>query len=137
MKRSGNNTFYLVDAGFNNLIRPSMYGSYHPISIVPNTSKIDDKREQEVVVGGPLCESGDIFTQEEGGVVCTRRLPMANVGDFLILEVAGAYGFVMGSNYNSKPLAPEILISKGRPHLIRARQSFEDLIRGESIPLLD
>jgi len=134
VKKSGNNTFYLVDAGFNNLIRPSMYGSYHPISIAPASGKVESRPEQDVVVGGPLCESGDIFTQEEGGVVCTRKLPVANVGDFLILEVAGAYGFVMGSNYNSKPLAPEILVSAGRPHLIRARQTFEDLIRGESIP---
>jgi diaminopimelate decarboxylase len=134
VKQSGKNTFYLVDAGFNNLIRPSMYGSYHPISVVPRSGKLESRREQDVVVGGPLCESGDIFTQEEGGVVCTRKLPVAEVGDFLVLEVAGAYGFVMGSNYNSKPLAPEILVSSGQPHLVRARQTFEDLIRGESIP---
>ena len=134
VKQSGNNTFYLVDAGFNNLIRPSMYGSYHPISIVPASGKAEIRPTQDVVVGGPHCESGDIFTQEEGGVVCTRRLPIAYVGDFLVLEVAGTYGFVMGSNYNSKPLAPEILVTAGRPHLIRARQTFEDLIRGESIP---
>ena len=62
------------------------------------------------------------------------RLPVAKVGDYLVLEVAGAYGFVMGSNYNSKPLAPEILISERFPHLVRTRQTFEDLIRGESIP---
>ena len=134
VKKSGNNTFYLVDAGFNNLIRPSMYGSYHPISIAPASGKSEQRAEQDVVVGGPLCESGDIFTQQEGGVVCSRRLPVAQVGDFLVLEIAGAYGFVMGSNYNSKPLAPEVLISSGRPSLIRARQTFEDLIRGETIP---
>ena len=134
VKQSGTNTFYLVDAGFNNLIRPSMYGSYHPISIVPASGRLETRLEQDVVVGGPLCESGDIFTQQEGGVVCTRKLPVASVGDFLVLEVAGAYGFAMGSNYNSKPLAAEILISSGRTHLIRARQTFEDLIRGESIP---
>ena len=85
----------------------------------------------DVVVGGPLCESGDIFTQEEGGFVCTRSLPAAEVGEFLVLEVAGAYGFVMGSNYNSKPLAAEVLIHEGKAHLIRSRQTFEDLIRGE------
>lgn len=137
VKKSGNNTFYLVDAGFNNLIRPSMYGAYHPISIASRSGKVEDRSEQDVVVGGPLCESGDIFTQEEGGVVCSRRLPVAKVGDYLILEVAGAYGFAMGSNYNSKPLAPEVLISNGRPHLIRARQTFEDLIHGETIPVLN
>ena len=134
VKKSGKNTFYLVDAGFNNLIRPSMYGSYHPISVVPSSGKVESRPEQDVVVGGPLCESGDIFTQQEGGLVCTRKLPVANVGDFIVLEVAGAYGFVMGSNYNSKPLAPEVLVSAGVPHLVRARQTFEDLIHGESIP---
>ena len=67
-----------------------------------------------MVVGGPLCESGDIFTQEEGGFVRTRSLPEAKVGDYLVIECAGAYGFVMGSNYNTKPLAAEVLID-GRP----------------------
>jgi diaminopimelate decarboxylase len=86
------------------------------------------------VVGGPLCESGDIFTQEEGGFVCKRSLPVAQVGDFVVIECAGSYGFVMASNYNSKPLAAEVLIRSGKPHLIRARQTFEDLIRGEKIP---
>ena len=70
--------------------------------------------EREVIVGGPLCESGDIFTQEEGGFVAPRRLPEADVGDLLVIECAGAYGFVMGSNYNSRPLAAEVLIEDGR-----------------------
>ncbi len=87
-----------------------------------------------MVVGGPLCESGDIFTQEEGGFVCTRSLPAAEVGDLLVIENAGAYGFAMGSNYNSKPLAAEVLIRDGASHLIRRRQTSEDLMRGESIP---
>jgi diaminopimelate decarboxylase len=81
-----------------------------------------------------LCESGDIFTQQEGGFVCTRELPAAEVGEYLVLEVAGAYGFVMGSNYNSKPLAAEVLIRDGKPFLVRARQTFDDLVRGETIP---
>ena len=88
----------------------------------------------DVVVGGPLCESGDIFTQEEGGFVCQRSLPPAAVGDYLIIERAGAYGFVMASNYNSKPLAAEVLIRSGQPQLIRSRQTLDDLIRGEVIP---
>ena len=88
---------------------------------------------QEVIVGGPLCESGDIFTQLEGGFVAKRNLPMATVGDLLVIECAGAYGVVMGSNYNSKPLAAEVLLQNGESHLIRARQSFEDMIRGEVI----
>jgi diaminopimelate decarboxylase len=88
----------------------------------------------EAVVGGPLCESGDIFTQTSGGFVEARRLPAAEVGDLLVIENAGAYGFVMGSNYNSKPLCAEVLIAGGRPELIRARQTLEDLIRGERVP---
>ena len=131
VKRQDDNTFYLVDAGFNNLARPILYGSYHPMSIVPVPLFAP---EQDVIVGGPLCESGDIFTQEEGGFVAPRRLPEARVGDLLVIECAGAYGFVMGSNYNSQPLAAEVLIDAGRSHLIRRRQTFEDLIRGEEIP---
>ncbi len=89
---------------------------------------------QDVVVGGPLCESGDIFTQEEGGFVSPPSLPMAAVGDWLVIECAGAYGFVMSSNYNAKPLAAEVLVRQGAAHLIRARQSYADLMRGECIP---
>jgi diaminopimelate decarboxylase len=130
VKRQGGNTFYLLDAGFNNLARPILYGAYHPMSI----ANASERPLQSVVVGGPLCESGDIFTQEEGGFVCQRSLPAARVGDLLIMECAGAYGFVMASNYNSKPLAAEVLIRDGKAHLVRARQTNEDLIRGESIP---
>ncbi|MGE0536439.1 MAG: diaminopimelate decarboxylase [Pirellulales bacterium] len=136
VKRMGENTFYLVDAGFNNLARPILYGAYHPMSIARANASGDanDVPLAEVIVGGPLCESGDIFTQEEGGFVSRRALPAAQVGDYLVIECAGAYGFVMGSNYNSKPLAAEVLIDGGRSHLIRARQTFDDLIRGEQIP---
>jgi diaminopimelate decarboxylase len=105
------------------------------MSIVPSDG--DQRRPlQEAIVGGPLCESGDIFTEQEGGYVCTRKLPLAQVGDWLVIENAGAYGFCMSSNYNSKPLAAEVLLSEGEAHLIRARQTFEDLIRGETIPNL-
>jgi diaminopimelate decarboxylase len=135
VKRMGANKFYLLDAGFNNLARPILYGAYHPMSIAPADNRSTDVEKQSVVVGGPLCESGDIFTQSDGGVVGSRLLPTAKVGDFLVIERAGAYGFAMGSNYNSKPLAAEVMInSDGSSHLIRRRQSFEDLIRGESIP---
>lgn len=133
IKQMGKNTFYLVDAGFNNLARPILYGAYHPLAIAPAQGPAE-RPLQDVVVGGPLCESGDIFTQTAGGYVTTRPLPVAEVGDYLVIERAGAYGFVMSSNYNSKPFAPEVLIAGGKAQLIRARQSFEDLIRGESIP---
>lgn len=132
VKRMGANKFYLLDAGFNNLARPILYGAYHPMSICPAHDS-GERPLQDVVVGGPLCESGDIFTQEEGGFVCQRPLPAANVGDYLVIERAGAYGFVMASNYNSKPLAAEVLIQDGQPRLIRHRQTLDDLIRGEVI----
>ncbi len=133
VKQTGSNVFYLLDAGFNNLARPVLYGAYHPMSLVPQDGDLQ-RPLQEVVVGGPLCESGDIFTQEEGGYVSRRLLPVAAVGDFLVIECAGAYGFVMSSNYNSKPLAAEVLLRDGRADLVRARQTYEDLMRGECIP---
>ncbi|MFO0884414.1 MAG: diaminopimelate decarboxylase [Pirellulales bacterium] len=132
IKQMGNNTFYLLDAGFNNLARPILYGAYHPMSIVP--SDTSERPMNDVVVGGPLCESGDIFTQEEGGFVCKRSLPKARIGEYLVIERAGAYGFVMASNYNGKPLAAEVLIKDGNPVLIRSRQTYEDLLRLEKIP---
>jgi diaminopimelate decarboxylase len=133
VKQMGENTFYLLDAGFNDLARPILYGAYHPISISHRSGRAPSE-EIDVVVGGPLCESGDIFTQEEGGFVAKRKLPAASVGDHLILEVAGAYGFVMASNYNGRFRVPELLIESGKLHCIRARETFQDLIRGESIP---
>jgi diaminopimelate decarboxylase len=134
IKHMGSKTYYLVDAGFNNLARPILYGAYHPIAICYREKRASPEKLHQVVVAGPLCESGDIFTQEAGGYVSTRELPSADVGDFLVIGCTGAYGAVMGSNYNSKPLAPEVLIQHDRVHLIRKRQTFEDLIAGESIP---
>lgn len=133
VKRMGDNTFYLVDAGFNNLARPILYGAYHPMSIGPADGNTN-RAEGPVVVGGPLCESGDIFTQKEGGFVAHRTLPAATVGDYLIIECAGAYGFVMSSNYNSKTMAAEVLVRDGVAHVIRHRQTFAQLIENEIIP---
>ena len=129
----GENTFYLVDAGFNNLARPILYGAYHPMAVAPRTG-LPETTLHDVVVGGPLCESGDIFTQEEGGFVASRQLPLACVGDFLVIECAGAYGFVMSSNYNSKTMAAEAMIHGGEAKLIRRRQTSDDLYRDEVIP---
>jgi diaminopimelate decarboxylase len=142
VKQMGGNTFYLLDAGFNNLARPILYGAYHPMSVCPRGAKgataglpsSESRPMQDVVVGGPLCESGDIFTQEEGGFVCKRSLPTAEVGDYVVIERAGAYGFVMASNYNSKPLPAEVLVQGHQPRLIRSRQTLDDLTRGEVIP---
>ena len=134
VKKMGDNLFALVDAGFTDLARPVMYGSYHPISVSAKSGDAAEREQVEVVVGGPLCESGDIFTQREGGYVDSRRLPAPRVGDYIVLENAGAYGFVMASNYNSKTRAAEVLIENGEAKLIRQRESFEDLTRGEIIP---
>jgi diaminopimelate decarboxylase len=133
IKQMGTKTYYLVDAGFNNLARPILYGAYHPIAVCRRDGSASDEL-QLVVVGGPLCESGDIFTQEAGGYVSTRELPTASVGDYLIIGCAGAYGAVMSSNYNSKPLAAEVLIDDDKAHLVRRRQTFEEIIAGEVIP---
>jgi diaminopimelate decarboxylase len=131
IKTTSDKRFYLVDAGFNNLARPIMYGSYHPISIAVEEN--ENREHVDVVVGGPLCESGDIFTQQEGGFVCTRSLPEAQAGEYLVLECAGAYGSVMGSNYNSKLLAAEVMIHDGKAHLIRIRQTYDALMVDERV----
>ena len=142
VKRQGTKKYLLVDAGFNTLARPVLYGSYHPMSLCPMAGgspgpqagdAAGEPATEEVAVGGPLCESGDIFTQTDGGFVATRPLPRAEVGDLLVIEVAGAYGFVMASNYNSKPLPAEVLVDNGTARLVRARQTPADLVRGETV----
>ncbi|HEY8493279.1 MAG TPA: diaminopimelate decarboxylase [Myxococcota bacterium] len=132
VKRTPEHTFVLVDAGFNTLARPVLYGAYHPMALAPAGG--GERPLREVVVAGPLCESGDVFTQDEGGIVRTQPLPEARVGDLVVIGGAGAYGAVMASNYNSKPLPAEVLIAGGKAHLVRARQSADDLVRGEIIP---
>ncbi len=134
IKQMGKNLYYLLDAGFNDLARPILYGSYHPMAVCPVGDEASTRPLIDVIVGGPLCESGDIFTQEEGGFVCSRSLPKASVGDYLVIGCTGAYSSVMGSNYNSKPLAAEVLLQDGATHLIRKRQTFEEMIGGEVIP---
>lgn len=134
VKQVGENLFVLLNAGFNDLARPVMYGAHHPISVCARQGDASEREQVDAVVGGPLCESGDIFTQREGGYVDSRKLPMCVVGDFVILENAGAYGFVMASNYNSKFRAAEVLIESGEAKLVRKRETFEDIIRGEIIP---
>jgi diaminopimelate decarboxylase len=132
VKKQGARKYLLVDAGFNTLARPVLYGSYHPMSLCPQDGTPSAELD-EVAVGGPLCESGDIFTQTDGGFVATRALPTAHVGDLVVIEIAGAYGFVMASNYNSKPLPAEVLVDGGTARLVRRRQTPEDLVRGETV----
>ncbi len=129
VKDMGRNHFVLVDAGFNDLMRPSMYGSYHGISVIPQAGAPSDSPAlRPTVIAGPLCESGDVFTQHEGGTVAPRQLPPARVGDYLVFHDAGAYGASMSSNYNSRPLLAEVLIDGGKDRLIRRRQTIEELI---------
>ncbi|MBR6450295.1 MAG: diaminopimelate decarboxylase [Fibrobacter sp.] len=132
VKKQGDNLFYLLDAGFTDLVRPSFYGSYHGISIVPRDGR-EMNEMVDAIVAGPLCESGDVFTQEEGGFVVTRKLPKAKVGDLLILHDAGAYGAAMSSNYNSRRYAGEVMFTKGELKVIRERQTFEQLLQNDRI----
>lgn len=129
VKDMGNRHFVLVDAGFNDLMRPAMYGSYHHISLLPADGRSSDNQPlRETVIAGPLCESGDVFTQQAGGGIETRLLPPVMVGDYLVFHDTGAYGASMSSNYNSRPLLPEVLFENGEPRLIRRRQTIEELI---------
>ncbi|MDC6168165.1 diaminopimelate decarboxylase [Paucibacter sp. XJ19-41] len=128
-KNAGRNHFVLVDAGFNELMRPAMYGSYHAMSLLAKDGQPRPGRPS--VVAGPLCESGDVFTQEDGGVVVPRELPQAQVGDLLVIHDTGAYGASMSSNYNSRPLIAEVMVDGDDPasaRLIRRRQTVEELL---------
>ncbi len=131
VKQMGAKRFVLVDAGFNDLMRPSMYGSHHGIELLPGDGS--PRAPQAAVVAGPLCESGDVFTQGEGGVVLTRELPQAQVGDLLVFHDAGAYGASMSSNYNTRPLIAEVLVDGGTSRLIRRRQTVQELLALEDV----
>lgn len=125
-KQMGSKHFVLVDAGFNDLMRPSMYGSHHGIELLPADDTV--RPVQASVVAGPLCESGDVFTQGEGGVVLTRDLPQAQVGDLMVFHDAGAYGASMSSNYNTRPYSAEVLVEGAEARLIRRRQTIGELL---------
>jgi len=132
-KKQGRQQFVLVDAGFSDLMRPAMYGAHHEMSVIPAQGHLSAHAvTQPTVVAGPLCESGDVFTQGEGGVVLTRDLPHAHVNDYLVIHDAGAYGASMSSNYNSRPLIAEVLVDTtergAQPRLIRRRQRIEELL---------
>ncbi|ADV33664.1 diaminopimelate decarboxylase [Candidatus Blochmanniella vafra str. BVAF] len=134
IKTTGSRRFVLIDAGYNDLMRPVMYGSYHHISIVFGERNSNDKdiclgeELSDVVVGGPLCEAGDVFTQGANGEILSRKLPdSVKVGDYLIFHDTGAYGASMSSNYNTRPLLPEVLLEDGKIREIRRKQKLEDL----------
>jgi len=123
LKQGKGKTFIIVDAAMNDLIRPSLYHAHHEIKPV-------EKMERPLVVAdvvGPICETGDFFAQG-------RKMPLVQSGDLLAIMSAGAYGFVMSSNYNSRPRVAEVLVNGDRYQVIRKRECYEDLIRLEKIP---
>jgi diaminopimelate decarboxylase len=117
--------FVIVDAAMNDLIRPSLYSAYHEIR--PVSESLLQRPKHVVDVVGPVCESGDFLAKD-------RTLPEVRPGDLLAVMSAGAYGFVMASNYNSRPRVPEVLVNNGEIHVIKARETYEDLVKGETIP---
>jgi len=122
-KRTQAKNFIITDGAMNDLIRPSLYGSYHYIQPV-----LRNLNKTEIVdVVGPICESGDFLARDRG-------LPMAAPGDYLAVMSAGAYGFSMSSNYNSRRRVPEVLVKGGQYFVIRKRETWEDLVRPEIIP---
>ena len=125
IKETDSKNFVIVDGGMNDLIRPALYGSYQAIQPVV------ENRAQRIVadVVGPICESGDFFAKD-------REIPRPQRGDLLAIMSAGAYGFTMASNYNSHPKPPEVLVDGEKYYVIRRRESFDDLINGETIPPL-
>ena len=122
VKQNGRKTFVIVDAAMNDLIRPALYHAHHEIVPVKRVSG-RDLITADIV--GPICETGDFFAQ-------ARKLPSVKSGDLLAILTAGAYGFVTASNYNSRPRPCELLVDGARVYLARKRETYEDLIRGES-----
>jgi diaminopimelate decarboxylase len=124
VKRSGRKTFVVVDAAMNDLIRPALYGAHHDIRLV------DEQRQgaapETVDVVGPICESGDFLAKD-------RTMPRVEEGDLLAVMGAGAYGFAMASNYNTRPRAAEVLVDGNRYTIVRRRETYEDLVAGEAV----
>ncbi|MBI3615997.1 MAG: diaminopimelate decarboxylase [Candidatus Omnitrophica bacterium] len=126
LKESHGKQFAIVDAGMNDLIRPSLYGAYHEIvPVIQNQSRSRRRVRYDVV--GPVCESGDFLAKD-------RALPPLKPGDLLAVMSAGAYGFTMSSNYNSRPRAAEVLVKGKIWTIVRKRESYQDLVRNERIP---
>ena len=121
IKETGTKTFAIVDAGMNDLVRPTLYGAYH--EILPVRRKDAAKKIYDVV--GPVCETGDFFAKD-------RSIEELRSGDLVAIKSAGAYGFVMASNYNSRPRPPEIWISEGRARIGRRRETYDDLVAAET-----
>jgi diaminopimelate decarboxylase len=123
IKLTPHRKFIGVDAGFNTLIRPAMYGSYHHILVA---DKLSPEETETFDVAGPLCESGDLLAKN-------RELPLANEGDVLAVLNAGAYGYSMSSQYNSRPRAAEVMIRQGKTVLVREREQLQDLLSSQRV----
>jgi diaminopimelate decarboxylase len=123
LKEGKSKNFVVVDAAMNDLIRPAFYDSYHEI-LTADKNFGDD---ETVDIVGPICESGDFFAKD-------RHLPKVKKDDLLVILSAGAYGFAMSSNYNTRPRVPEVIVRGGEFFVVREREKYEDLIRGEAIP---
>ncbi|MFQ5913181.1 MAG: diaminopimelate decarboxylase [Nitrospinota bacterium] len=124
-KQTAAKRFYIVDAAMNDLLRPSLYESYHEIQPLSEAVASRDSTVADVV--GGICESGDFLARD-------RKLPAFEPGDLFAVMSAGAYGFAMASNYNARPRAAEVLVHGSRFSVVRRRETYLDLIRGESIP---
>lgn len=122
-------TFVMVDAGFVDLVRPAMYGSYHRISVV---GKDANAKTAPVIVAGPLCESGDVFTRDSSDTLSPRNLPVPEPGDLLLLHDGGAYGYAMSSNYNSIGRSPQVWLEDGKTTLISRRETVDDVLKVET-----
>jgi diaminopimelate decarboxylase len=124
-KETGEKKFLIVDAGMNDLIRPSLYDAYHEIKPIVEPAAQDPHDVVDVV--GPICESGDFLAKE-------RDMPAVKRGDLLAVMSGGAYGFSMSSNYNSRPRVAEVMVRGNEYFVIRERETYNDLIKGEKIP---
>ncbi|MES2867933.1 MAG: diaminopimelate decarboxylase [Pseudomonadota bacterium] len=131
-KDVGTNHFVLVNSGFNDLIRPAMYGSFHQITAIQKFPVSDRGMWRNTVVAGSLCEAGDVFTQQSNGEIVHEFLPDLQVDDLLVFHDCGAYGASMSSNYNSRPLIPELLLDGDSLRVIRRRQTFDELLSLET-----
>jgi diaminopimelate decarboxylase len=125
VKKTRDGDFLIVDAAMNDLIRPTLYEAYH--EVVPVRPVQADEQPVSYMIVGPICESGDTFA-------VGREMPVCKEGDLVLLASAGAYGFCMASNYNTRGLPAEILSAEGKFSLIRPRQSVEELYGNEYIP---